>query len=158
MSENCMKLINLNVYNFNGKSYTFDVESTSTVEELSNKIVDSLGLLSESTALLFCGHKLDSEKRISDYKIEDGSTINLVYSFKPTMKIRVNWLKNDNKMVLAVNGSTTVLEVKKKIEEKLKVNANDQALMFNDDYLNNEKTLLEYKIVNDSDLELLSFE
>ena len=102
---------------------------------------------------------MNAEKRISDYKIEDGSIISLVRPFKPTMKIRVNWLKNDNNHVfLAVNGSTTVFEVKKKIEEMLKVNVNDQVLMFNDDYLNNEKTLLEYEIVNDSVLDLVSFE
>ena len=154
-----MKLIKLNVYDCCGKAFTFDVEATSTVVELSNKIFDSLGLPPESTALLFCGHKLDSEKRISDYKIEDSSTINLVYSFKPTMKIRVIFLKNDNnQLFLAVNGSTTVLEVKKKIEEILKVNVHDQVLMLNHEYLNNEKTLLEYEIVNESVLELVSFD
>ena len=152
-----MELIKLNVYDCCGKAFTFDVEATSTVVELSNKIVDSVDL-PEKPVILFCGHMLDTEKRISYYKIKDGSAIKLVRPFKPTMEIRVNFLKNDNnQLFLAVNGSTTVFEVKRKIEKKLKVNVNDQALIFNDDYLDNEKTLLECEIVNDSVLDLLSF-
>ena len=68
----------LNVKTLSGKTITLEVEPDEPVERLKAKIQEKEGILPDQQRIIFGGRQLDSMKTLSDYDINDGSTLNLV--------------------------------------------------------------------------------
>lgn len=68
----------VNVRTLSGKTITLDLTPDESVESLKAKIQDKEGIPPEQQRIIFGARHLDSLKAISDYDIEEGSTLNLV--------------------------------------------------------------------------------
>lgn len=63
---------------FAGKTLTVEVEPDESIESLKNKLQSKEGIPPNQQRILFGGKQLDSQKSISDYDIENESTMHLV--------------------------------------------------------------------------------
>ena len=66
------------VKTFAGKTLTVEVEPDESIESLKNKLQSKEGIPPNQQRILFGGKQLDSKKSISDYKIENESTMHMV--------------------------------------------------------------------------------
>lgn len=66
------------VKTFSGKTLTMEVEPDESIESVKNKLQDKEGIPPNQQRILFGGKQLDARKTISDYDIENESTMHLV--------------------------------------------------------------------------------
>ena len=66
------------VKTLSGKTISVDVEPDESVESLKAKIAEKEGVPVDQQRLIFGGKQLDSLKSLSDYDIDDDSTLHLV--------------------------------------------------------------------------------
>lgn len=61
-----------------GKSLTLDVQGSDTIEEVKKKIQDKEGIPPHEQTLIFDGRPLEDRITLSQFVIQDGSTLHLV--------------------------------------------------------------------------------
>lgn len=95
-TENGMQII---VRNLMGENFTFEVSPTNTISEFKAKIEEKGW--SPISMLLFDGEELQRETRtLGDYKIQNGSTVFVVYRSHDTKN---NWINPENEGKLEAN-------------------------------------------------------
>lgn len=68
----------LNVKTLSGKTICIEADPDETIEVLKSRIEGKEGIPSAQQRIIFGGRQLDPQKTISDYDIEENSTLNLV--------------------------------------------------------------------------------
>lgn len=68
----------LNVKTLTGKTITVEVEPDESIESLKNKIMEKEGIPPDQQRIIFGGKQLDALKSVSDYDLDDDSTLHLV--------------------------------------------------------------------------------
>ena len=130
------------------------VHALDTVQNLKAEIQDKESIPPDQQLLTFAGEQLKDGFTLSDFGIQDGSTV-LLGLRSNHMQIFIKTLTGKS-IILKVEASETIENVKVKIQEKVDIPADQQILIFDGIQTQNQHTLFDYNIQNDSILHLIS--
>ena len=132
---------------------TLEVDSSDTIGNLKEKIKDKKGFPAEEQCLFFQREELKDDRTVSDYKIQNKSTVILSLQ---TYRLEVTILSEGTRLVtLEVNPSDSILELKREIQNITGVPPRKQSLRFDGIELKNELTIFAYNIQNKSYINLV---
>ena len=137
-----------------GRTMTVNVEGTSTVAELKEKITEREGIPAEQQRLVFAGKCLEDDRVLSDYNIQKESTINLLLRLRGGMQIFVRTLTGKT-ATIEVDGTETIADLKEKLREREGIPADQQRLVFAGKLLEDDRTISDYNIRKESTVHLL---
>ena len=130
------------VRTFHGETFSLDVQVSDTVETVKRKIQEKEGIPCDQQILDFSGIELEHGQTLSDYNIEQGSSILMVYKLKLIVKSQ----KSGKTITLESKASATIVSIKAKISAETGFPPDMQILMFEEKQLADGRTLRDYNI------------
>jgi len=139
----------VNVKTPDGKTLTFNVEPTDTIEDVKDKVEEEIGMPVPDQRILFDGEELKDTPTLEDYNIKNGDTL-----FLDPMKIHVKHY-DGRTITLDVQPDDTIDDIKERVEDKADIPKDQQRLTFNGKPLDDPtSTLRDYDIKHDDNLNL----
>ena len=136
-----------------GKTIAIEVEPTYTIEHVKAIIQKETLIPPDKIRLTFASKTLEDCRTLSDYKIQNEYTIYVLLRLLGGMKIFIKTPSNKS-ILLEVQPSDTVRNVKAKIQEKEGIPIDQQSLTLGDNQLLDDHTLSDCNIQNELTLHL----
>ena len=131
---------------------TLEVDSSDTIGNLKEKIKGKKGFPVEEQRLFFQRETLKDDRTVSDYNIQNKSTVKLSLQIY-RLEVTIVW-EGRRLVALEVNPIDSILELKRKVQNFAGVPPKQQSLRFAGTELENERTIFAYNIQNKSYINL----
>lgn len=166
LKKEYVKTLNINLYEGNkngilidikrlsGEIMNYSFKPTTKIENIKEKIYEYSKIPLEFQILSYQNIELDNNKTLNDYNINNKSTLNLFLKSKNGIIIKIE-RPTGNVAWLDVNTSETILNIKKLLEDKVHLLVKYQKIKYNGIELNDEETLSQHNIKNESVLEVI---
>ncbi|RGB39046.1 polyubiquitin precursor [Rhizophagus diaphanus] len=138
-----------------GFKFKIDVDSHDKIKQVKHKIKEAHGPDVDEQELYLGGLRLENEKTVSDYKIEENGEIKLLRIVVGGIQICIKNIRG-KEITLQVRSTYTIEKVKELIFEKEGMEVDTQRLIFGGIDLSNDKLLSSYGIVEGNTLHLVS--
>ena len=136
-----------------GKTIVLEVEPSDTIENVKLIIQDKAVIPPGELKLMFARKQLKDEYKLSEYNIQNFSTIHAI--LKGGMKIFIKTYTGNTTITLEAKASDMIENVKYKIQDKLGITSVRQRLIFNGKQLEDKCTLFNYNIQEEDTLLLV---
>ena len=131
-----------------GRKMGLEVEQSYSIEKVKAIVEKKKGISSDQQLLIFAQQKLKDGLTLSDYNIENGSTVDLL---QKTLFVKMD---AKQRISLAVEPSDSIEKVKAKIQNKAGIPSEEQHLSFGHKDLDDAYTIGDYNIREGSILHL----
>ncbi|KAG6541089.1 hypothetical protein Mapa_017528 [Marchantia paleacea] len=131
-----------------------DVQSGDTIDRARAKFQNKKGISSYEQRLVYGGKQLEDAKTLSDYNIQEESTLDLLWRLRGGTMIKVKTLTG-KEIEIDIEPTDTIERIKERVEEKEGIPPVQQRLIFAGKQMNDDKTARDYNIEGGSVLHLV---
>lgn len=149
LSSNAPKNMQIHVKTLNGKTITLNVEPNETINKIKAKIKDSTGVSPIQQKLSFNNTLLEGWKSLADYNIQNQCSITAIFALKNGINVIVK-LSTGKTITITIDPDDTIKAVKERIRESEGFLPAQQELKFGKLVLDDELTVNDYSIQNES--------
>ena len=135
-----------------GKTIAIGAKASDTINHVKSQLQDKEGITPDQQKLSFAGKPLADPHTLSDYDIQDGSTLGLLLRSRGGIQINIRLVEKI--VTLSVDYSDTIETIKAKINDKEHIPPDLQILTFAGRILQDEYTLDDYSVLDKSILHL----